>query len=407
MSRLMSAMADLLIRRQLVLEGVLELLLPVRVGAEGVARNRLARGVELQQLLGHVAHGLLDRGLRALPRRAAQPIDRRPRRAGVLLDQVEPLDRDEQLVVAGVAQLEELLACSSPTPICFSPTNMPMPWSTWTTRSPTFRSRRSDRNALVAERAPLRARGAPLRRRRPRRRSAAPASGSRKPRDSLPMATSTAAYRASSARSTGTARTSYSLSSSIVRSARPGVAATNSVVSPCVAQLPDLGDPVRHAAVHLDGWLAPDVARRAIARRRRARAGQARSPARAGSAPGRRSRRRVRGSIGARGGRDIRARGRAPAPRAARASALRRRSWYVAGSSCSTQLRRVRCRPRRRSETMMRRFGARESGSRRTSARTVVRQDVAQRDDGELIDRARSTAGSPDRRCAASRSCRR
>ena len=32
-----------------------------------------------------------------------------PRRAGVLLDQVEPLDRDEQLVLAGVAELEELL----------------------------------------------------------------------------------------------------------------------------------------------------------------------------------------------------------------------------------------------------------------------------------------------------------
>ena len=30
-----------------------------------------------------------------------------------------------------------------------------MPWSTWTTRSPTFRSRRSDRNALVADAAPL------------------------------------------------------------------------------------------------------------------------------------------------------------------------------------------------------------------------------------------------------------
>ena len=47
--------------------------------------------------------------LRALPRRAAEAIDRRPRRAGVLLDQVEPLDRHEQLVLAGVAQLEELL----------------------------------------------------------------------------------------------------------------------------------------------------------------------------------------------------------------------------------------------------------------------------------------------------------
>ena len=109
MSRLMSAIGRLLVGRQVVLEGVLELLLPVRVGAERVAGHGLARGVELEQLLGHVAHGLLDAGLRALPRRAAEPIERRLAGAGVLLDEVEPLDRDEQLVVAGVAQLEELL----------------------------------------------------------------------------------------------------------------------------------------------------------------------------------------------------------------------------------------------------------------------------------------------------------
>ena len=49
-------------------------------------------------------------------------------RAGVLLDQVQPLDRDEELVVAGIAELHELLR-ASPTfrPICFRPTNTPMP----------------------------------------------------------------------------------------------------------------------------------------------------------------------------------------------------------------------------------------------------------------------------------------
>ena len=92
--------------------------------------------------------------------------------------------------------------------------------------------RAGPRGTPWSRRAGARARGALPRRRRLRRRSAEPASGSRKPRDSLPIATSTAAYRASSARSTGTAKTSYSLRSSIVRSARPGVAATNSVVSP-------------------------------------------------------------------------------------------------------------------------------------------------------------------------------
>ena len=99
----------LLIGRELVLERVLELLLPVRVAAERVARNGFARGVELQQLLGHVAHGFLDFGLRPLPRRAAEAIDWRPARAGVFLHQVESLDRHEQLVLARVAELEEFL----------------------------------------------------------------------------------------------------------------------------------------------------------------------------------------------------------------------------------------------------------------------------------------------------------
>ena len=98
-----------LIDGQLVGEGAFELLLPVRVGAEGVTRDGPARGVELEQLLGHVAHGLLHLRLGALPGRAAEPVERRPRAAAVLLDQVEPLDRDEELVVAVIAQLEELL----------------------------------------------------------------------------------------------------------------------------------------------------------------------------------------------------------------------------------------------------------------------------------------------------------
>src|SRR5206468_11185220 len=63
--------------RSLVLECVFEFLLPMRIGAEGVARHRFARGVELQQLLRHVAHRLFDFGLRPLPRRAAQAIDGR------------------------------------------------------------------------------------------------------------------------------------------------------------------------------------------------------------------------------------------------------------------------------------------------------------------------------------------
>ncbi len=98
-----------LIHGQFPFEGVFELLLPVRVRAERVTRDRLARGVELQQLLGHVAHRLLDAGLGLFPGRAAEPIEGGPRRAGVALHEVEPLHRDEELVLARVAELHELL----------------------------------------------------------------------------------------------------------------------------------------------------------------------------------------------------------------------------------------------------------------------------------------------------------
>ena len=99
----------LLVGRELVLECVLEFLLPMRVGAERVAGDRAAGGVELQQLLRHIAHRLLDLRLRALPRGAAEPIDGRTGGAGVFLNEVEAFDGNEQLVLACVAQLEELL----------------------------------------------------------------------------------------------------------------------------------------------------------------------------------------------------------------------------------------------------------------------------------------------------------
>ena len=41
-------------------EGVLELALPLAVGGEGVALRHFALRVELEELVGHVAHGLLD-----------------------------------------------------------------------------------------------------------------------------------------------------------------------------------------------------------------------------------------------------------------------------------------------------------------------------------------------------------
>ncbi len=98
-----------LIDRELPLERILEFLLPVRIGRKGIARHRPARGVELEQLLGHVAHGFLHARLGLLPRRPAQAVERRARGTGVLLNEIEPLDRDEELVFSGVAQLHELL----------------------------------------------------------------------------------------------------------------------------------------------------------------------------------------------------------------------------------------------------------------------------------------------------------
>ena len=96
--------------------------------------------------------------------------------------------------------------------------------------SPIFRSRKSERNVRAADR-----------RRSCRCRSSSktsvsatscrPAAPSLNPCESRPCATTTAAPRVDSARSMLTATTSYSRSSSIVRSARPVVATTNTMVS--------------------------------------------------------------------------------------------------------------------------------------------------------------------------------
>ena len=56
----------LLVWGEFVLECIVELAMPVRVWTERVARHRLARRVQLEQLLGHVPHGATD--LRLSPR---------------------------------------------------------------------------------------------------------------------------------------------------------------------------------------------------------------------------------------------------------------------------------------------------------------------------------------------------
>ena len=56
-------------------EGVFELVLHVGVGREGVPIGGVALGVELEQLGGHVGHGLFDAGLGLLPGLGAELVE--------------------------------------------------------------------------------------------------------------------------------------------------------------------------------------------------------------------------------------------------------------------------------------------------------------------------------------------
>ena len=78
-----------------------------------MARQRLPGGVQLEQLLGHVAHRLADALLGLLPARSPQLVERCVGSAGVLLQQVELFHWDKQLVASGVAQLDEFLCGTS------------------------------------------------------------------------------------------------------------------------------------------------------------------------------------------------------------------------------------------------------------------------------------------------------
>ena len=250
----MSAIADLLVRRQVVLERVVELLLPVRVGAEGVAGDGLARGVELQQLLGHVAHGLLDARLGLLPGRAAELVERRAGAAGVLLDEIEPLERDEQLVVAGVAELHELLRrrCPAPTREALQADEpadavVDVDDEIADLQVAEVGDERARRRTCGA-----RARAAPPRRDRVSAKSRRRAAGRWKPRESWPVVTSTAARSRSSA-SAPSARADVVVGEQLDRAlgaARRGRDEHDGLA--VLARLADLVDPVADAAVILD-----------------------------------------------------------------------------------------------------------------------------------------------------------
>ena len=91
------------------LEGVFELALPFAVGGKRMSLGGLAHGVEFQQLLGHVLHGLLHARLGLLPLLRAQPIQYRlhPFGGAVLLHQVQPGEWDIQARTLGVLQDHE------------------------------------------------------------------------------------------------------------------------------------------------------------------------------------------------------------------------------------------------------------------------------------------------------------
>jgi hypothetical protein len=102
-----------LVGRLLVRERGLHLLLPGRVRPEGMALGGATRCVELEQLLGEVADGLLDARLRPQPLAAAELRELRVLGARVARQPVDLLDGDEHPIDTGERELEivALLAC--------------------------------------------------------------------------------------------------------------------------------------------------------------------------------------------------------------------------------------------------------------------------------------------------------
>ena len=96
----------------------------------------LALGVELQQLVGHVLHGLLDAGLGLGPLLRAELVEHR-RGAGiggaVFLDQVEAGERDVEARLLGELEDHELDGHAVLLDLLEARGSGAMPCSTWTT----------------------------------------------------------------------------------------------------------------------------------------------------------------------------------------------------------------------------------------------------------------------------------
>ncbi len=86
-------------------------------GENAVPERGLALRVELQQLFGHVLHGLLHARLGLGPRGVAEAVELR-RGAGfggaILLDEVEPRERNVELRVLGEGEDHQLELAESP-----------------------------------------------------------------------------------------------------------------------------------------------------------------------------------------------------------------------------------------------------------------------------------------------------
>ncbi len=92
-------------------EGVFELALHVGVGREGRALRGFALRVELEELGGHVGHGLFDAGLGLLPALRAELVELRGGAGfggAVLLDEVEAGERDVEFGFVGELEDHEL-----------------------------------------------------------------------------------------------------------------------------------------------------------------------------------------------------------------------------------------------------------------------------------------------------------
>ena len=188
------------------------------------------------------------------------------RRAGVLLDEVEPLDRDEQLVVAGVAELEELLRAVADADLLQADEHadavVDVDDEVADLEVAQVREKR-----LASPTAGAPAPGALPRRRRPRRRSGERRRAGGSPRDRLPDGHQHGRVpRVLGAldRHGEDLVVLEQLDRALGAARRRGDEQHRLAL---LAQPPDLGRPSRHAAVQLDGGLTRTCGGRAIVSR--------------------------------------------------------------------------------------------------------------------------------------------